>query len=535
MTLEPRRGAQRASGRGGGRRLPCGALLLLLALSQCVFSLVLGWRGGQLSRGGPHQARLLQPMTQAWAPFGIAALSSGFVQLGGSRAEDEREEEEEGGGSEAESASASESEGEGRPRAPGKRGGGGGAHDTQEEEEMGVGDSPAETEEEEEEALKPKRKAAAGAAAGAPEEGGEQQQPAAEKKGGGAPSGAPFSGLGGLAAGPAPPPPPMSEFLPQLSYADGEELCHSISCGKISSGASAGLPIKGCKKSIKCSKCKAGGTPEAKCLSWKPPRQPELLLRNGTYYGLKKISRWGSLDLAIKWDHENTEIDFSQCLLDVKQATLANRELNETGNVRPFAFHRMAQLTLAIVRTPEEGAEASSTPKLSFLFKLNDGMGITRAFSTVSKPLITPACYQSEQRSNVFSFGPEEASFVTGLSCPIASAQIEKEVHLAEDAMQHPVGEVPPLLAAAGAAPASAAAAAAAGAAAAAEGNPLLQRQLLQQQMLLQQRQAALKQLQFRGRHGFGYPTWRGAAGSGPSGSYGLLAIAIAAPLLPFF
>lgn len=46
---------------------------------------------------------------------------------------------------------------------------------------------------------------------------------------------------------------------------------------------------------------------------------------------MQRISRSGSLDLAIKWDRESTELDFSQCLIDIKQATVANRELNETG------------------------------------------------------------------------------------------------------------------------------------------------------------------------------------------------------------
>ncbi|KAL8441858.1 hypothetical protein Emag_006858 [Eimeria magna] len=242
MSLEPTRGAQGASGRGGSCRLHWGAPLLLLVFSQCVFSLVSGWGGGAPSRQGRHRAHVLQPVTQAWAPFGIAALSSGFVQLGGSEAEDEGEGEDEGGGSEAESASASESERRGPPKAPGKGGGGGAPRDTQEEEDMGEGASRAETEEEEEEAPKPKGKAPTGAAAGEQQQ---QQQPAAEAGGGGALPGAPLSGLGGPGAGQAPPLPAVSEFLPQLSYADGEELCHSVSCEKITSGASAGLPIKG--------------------------------------------------------------------------------------------------------------------------------------------------------------------------------------------------------------------------------------------------------------------------------------------------
>lgn len=74
----------------------------------------------------------------------------------------------------------------------------------------------------------------------------------------------------------------------------------------------------------------------------------------------------------------------------------------------------MAQLTLAIVRTPEEGAESHSAPKFSFSIKLNDGVGMSRAFSSVAKPLVTPSCFQSEQRSNIISLQGQEAAFVVG-------------------------------------------------------------------------------------------------------------------------
>ena len=61
------------------------------------------------------------------------------------------------------------------------------------------------------------------------------------------------------------------------------------------------------------------------------------------FLSVQRLSRSGSLDLAIKWDTENVPLDFSPCLLDVKQATLASRELRETGNPLDFLFLLLSQ------------------------------------------------------------------------------------------------------------------------------------------------------------------------------------------------
>ncbi|OEH73770.1 hypothetical protein cyc_04337 [Cyclospora cayetanensis] len=487
----------------------------------------------------PPRSVSINSLVLPWAPFGVSRVLGAFMQVGSSKEAPEEGEEQAESDREAGESSQEDSASE--------KGGGGKKSGARRASYDDAGEgSQAEGDYEEESASETGRPEGPKASAGAPEgtSGDESLSKATPQE---ATSSAGILPPAVLPSGP----PSASDFLPQLSYADGDELCHSISCSKVASG---------CKKAVKCKGCKEGGAPEAKCLDWKPSRQPEILLRSGTYYGLKRISRSGSLDLAIKWDHENTEIDFSGCLLDVKQATLASRELNETGNVRAFAFHRMAQLTLAIARIPEEGAESHSIPKLSFGLKMNNGTGIARAFSTTAKPVVTPACFQSDQRSSVLTLDGQEAAFVVGwfsvpkhktfplyprnftirlfchsssdcslsqlaicarLSCPIASPEVEKEVLAAEEAMQHPVGELPPVVPGTSTLGTSLAG-----------GNAMALQagtSLLAPQQLLQQQSQGIRQLQFRSRYGF-MPYWRAAAPA-ITVSWGVISLTIAAYL----
>ncbi|CDJ40025.1 hypothetical protein, conserved [Eimeria tenella] len=294
------------------------------------------------------------------------------------------------------------------------------------------------------------------------------------------------------------------------------------------------------------------------------PWTPELLLQNGTYYGLKRISRSGSLDLSIKWEAENSELNFDDCLTDVKQVAAATRELKASGNVGAFSLQRMAQLTVAAVRTPETAAAGSSESRISFQIHLNQPEALNAlnrqfaaaaaAAAPAAAAAAAPTCPQQNVRSSLLALKPQETAFVATwfsipreksyalyprdfrvrvfchsaadcnlsqfsfcfrLACPIKSAAAEAAAAAAEEAMQHPVGPRP--------APAAAAAQQQRAA-------PLLQQQ---QQQLLQQQQQKLKQLQFRGRYGF-IPYWAAAAYT-PQTNWAVTAAAAAAAAAAFF
>lgn len=87
------------------------------------------------------------------------------------------------------------------------------------------------------------------------------------------------------------------------------------------------------------------------------------------------------------------------------------------GNVKAFAFYRVAQLTLAVVRSAEEGGGSSGTPKFAISLKMNDGQGLPRVLSTSGRPLVQPSCFQAEQKSNTVTLGDKEAAFIVGYTC----------------------------------------------------------------------------------------------------------------------
>lgn len=179
--------------------------------------------GASLSEG-PRGGASVAP----WAPYGVSRVLGGFMQLGSSK-EDSYE---------GEDQSESQAEEGASQRAPkGKRA------PSEEDEEEG---SQMEEEEGGEGPPKPRRGAAAAAAAGEEkEEWGEGASKREAEAGEAAPPMEVPAVPGPVPGAPLPPLPPMSEFLPQLSYADGDELCHSVSCNKVLFGASSKLPIKG--------------------------------------------------------------------------------------------------------------------------------------------------------------------------------------------------------------------------------------------------------------------------------------------------
>lgn len=181
-------------------------------------------RDGFHSNRGPLGSTLKplgNPLEPLRGPLG--APREGFVQLSSSR-----EAEEEDMGFEG-------SEAEGAPAGLKGRKGGGAPMDEFGDESQAEGD----LEEASETVATKKGGGAAAPSAAAAEE--EAASAAAAET--------PAASEAAAAAVPSPPPlpplPPASEFLPQLSYADGDELCHSVSCAKVFSGASGSLPVKG--------------------------------------------------------------------------------------------------------------------------------------------------------------------------------------------------------------------------------------------------------------------------------------------------
>ncbi|EPT27039.1 hypothetical protein TGPRC2_225320 [Toxoplasma gondii TgCatPRC2] len=267
---------------------------------------------------------------------------------------------------------------------------------------------------------------------------------------------------------------------PRVGYADGQEACSALGCPRVAAGGAPRNPISGCAKSVKCRGCHGRMEAEARCQAWKPSTRPDVILSSGWYFTKHMLTRSGAMELDIQWDN-NSDLDFKKCMPDLRQVTRSFKELQETGNVAPFAFHRMVNVQVAVHRLPSEGMEDKGPKKLSFSIKFVDpqassligrtgqsqsqpmcssvdatlpmvnlgrktamyGVGWLPIPNDLTFPVTTKNFVIRMQCSGVQSCNMNRIAVCARITCPATATVAEQQMAAVQDAMSKPVGNGP--------------------------------------------------------------------------------------------
>ncbi|CBZ54307.1 conserved hypothetical protein [Neospora caninum Liverpool] len=267
---------------------------------------------------------------------------------------------------------------------------------------------------------------------------------------------------------------------PQVGYADGQEVCSALGCARVAAGGAPKSPVTGCAKTMKCGGCDGLLEAEARCQAWKPSTRPDVILASGWYFTKHALTRSGAMELDINWD-SNRNLDFKKCMPDLRQVTRSFKELQETGNVAPFLFHRMASVQLSVHQLPPEGMEDTGPKKLSFSIKFVDPQS-SSLIGRVGQRQNQPMCSSAEATLPLVTLGKKTAMYGVGwlpipndltipittknfvirmqcsgvescnmnrigvcarITCPATAAVAERQMATVQDAMSKPVGEGP--------------------------------------------------------------------------------------------
>ncbi|PFH35227.1 hypothetical protein BESB_061140 [Besnoitia besnoiti] len=281
---------------------------------------------------------------------------------------------------------------------------------------------------------------------------------------------------------------PVSQMLavklaadsPRVGYVDGQEACSALGCPRVTAGAGPRNPITGCAKGVKCGGCQGRLDAESRCQAWKTPSRPDVILATGWHFTKHTISRSGAFEIDLNWDTDR-DLDFSKCMPDLRQVTKSFKELQETGNVKPFTFHRMVNVQLAVHRLPSEGMEDEAPKKMSFSIQFTDphtsalvapggsaqrkpmcsGTDVTIPITTLGRktamygvgwlsipkdqmfPITTRNFVVRMQCSGVQACNLNRIGVCARITCPATAAVAEQQMASVQNAMSKPVGEGP--------------------------------------------------------------------------------------------